>query len=61
MVLDLDIFEMARQKREPDFRRAMLKRPQAESVAPKTNKNSSHREDFTALLNAAVQKPQSKD
>jgi hypothetical protein len=61
-LLDLDIFERARQKREPAFRRAMLKRPQAEAVAlPESDKNSSHREDFTALLDTAVRKPQSKD
>jgi len=57
-LLNLDIFEMARQKREPAFRKLMLKRPQAEAVAlSEPDKNSSHREDFTALLDAAVRKP----
>ncbi|MGB8898456.1 MAG: serine protease [Methylocella sp.] len=39
---------------------ARLSRPVAES-AKRSDENPNHREDFTALLNAAVRKPQSKD
>ena len=39
---------------------ARLSRPVAES-AKRPDENPNHREDFTALLNAAVRKPQSKD
>ena len=40
--------------------RAALSRPVAE-FAKRSDKNPNHREDFTALLNEAVRKPQSKD
>jgi hypothetical protein len=62
-LLDLEVFEMARQDRDERRREGWAKRPtpEAESASSSTDANPTHREDFTRLLGAAVRKPGSED
>jgi len=58
--LDEERVEVGRDDGAAKERRILSPKP--ESVAPRADDaNPRHREDFTALLNAAVRKPQSKD
>jgi hypothetical protein len=61
-MMNLEVFEMARKKREEDRGDAARRRPQPEAVEVPTSTgdaNPAHREDFNTLLSAAV-KPQDK-
>jgi hypothetical protein len=64
-MLDLEVFEMARRKREERLGEVARRRPQPESVevptTPATDGNPKHREDFNSLLGAAVKKPERED
>ena len=62
-LLDSEIFEMARQKRDDDRaeRRARRPRPEAVRKDSTTDANPTHREDFNSLLGAAAQKREQED
>jgi hypothetical protein len=56
-LLDLEVFEMARQKRDQDRRRQASQSeplPALESDLPATDANPNHQEDFTRLVGAAA-------
>jgi len=60
--LDLEVFEVARKKRDEDREGAARRRPRPESAAPQaTDANPTHREDFTRLVGAAARKPPQED
>jgi hypothetical protein len=64
-MLDLEVFDMARKKREEHHGEAARRRPQPESVEVPTTRstdvNPNHREDFNSLVNAAAQKRERED
>jgi hypothetical protein len=61
-LLDLEVFEMARKKREPAMREAAAKRARAETVdSPANDENPNAREDFMRLQVAAARKQQRDD
>lgn len=62
-LLDLEVFEMSRAKRDEERESHWKKRPRAEAVssARPSDENPSHREDFTRLVGAAARKPPQED
>lgn len=63
-LMDQEVFEVARKKREERVGAAARRRPQAEAVAASdlpTDDNPNHREDFSFLVDAAARKREPKD
>jgi len=61
-LLNLEVFEMARQDREKKVYSEVMRQPRGEAAAPPaTDENPKHREDFNFLLGVAARKQQSDD